>query len=239
MSSERGAINFVLHGAREVLDARAAHIEQQIVALEQAVATNPGLAFDLAKSLLESTCKTVLAECKAGYDSAWELPRLLKETLTHLRLVPIALVGDKEVADSLRKTAGGLQTTIQGICELRNTFGFASHGKDGAFQQLESVQAMLAARAADTIVSFLLRIHRGNGSEDATRALVYEDHPDFNEQIDEIHAPVRIFAEEFAPSRVLFDLAPEPYRLYLAEFRASPVSEEAETEEPAEREEAS
>lgn len=239
MLTSPSAGSFQMYGAREVLDARAAHIEQQIVALEQAVTTNPGLAFDLAKTLLESTCKTVLSECKAGYDGAWELPRLLKETLTQLRLVPIALDGDKEVADSLRKTAGGLQTAIQGICELRNTFGFASHGKDGAFQQLESVQAMLAARAADTIVSFLLRIHRGYGSEDATGVLAYEDHPDFNERIDEIHAPVRILSEEFAPSRVLFDLAPEPYRIHLAEFRASPDSEEAETEEPVEREEAS
>jgi hypothetical protein len=221
---------FQMYGAREVLDARAVHIEQQVVALEQAVATNPGLAFDLAKTLLESTCKTVLAECKAGYDGAWELPRLLKETLAQLRLVPAALVGDRDVADSLRKTAGGLQTAIQGICELRNTHGFASHGKDGAFQQLESVQAMLAARAADTIVSFLFRVHRGYNGDGATGTLAYEDHPGFNERVDDMHPLVRIFSEEFAPSRVLFELAPEPYRLYLAEYHPDPEPEEAEEE---------
>jgi hypothetical protein len=36
--------------------------------------------------------------------------------------------------------------------------------------------------------------------------------------VDEAHALVRIFEEDFEPSRVLFELAPEAYRLYLAEY---------------------
>ena len=221
---------FQMHAAREVLDARAVHIEQQIVALEEAVSNNAGLAFDLAKTLLESACKTVLTECKAGYDEAWELPKLLKETLGQLRLVPVAFDGDKEVADSLRKTAGGLQTAIQGICELRNSYGFASHGKDATFQQLESIQALLVARAADTIVSFLLRVHRGYNDNGVPTPLAYGDHPEFNDHVDEAHPPVRIFSEEFAPSKVLFELAPEPYRLYLAEYQPDLDPDHAVTE---------
>lgn len=61
---------FAMHGAREVLAAGAGHIEQQIVAIEEAVEKNPGLAFDLAKTLVESMCKTVLSECGDGYDEA-------------------------------------------------------------------------------------------------------------------------------------------------------------------------
>jgi hypothetical protein len=36
--------------------------------------------------------------------------------------------------------------------------------------------------------------------------------------VDEAHALVHIFEEDFEPSRVLFELAPEAYRLYLAEY---------------------
>jgi len=111
---------FVMYGARAVLDAGAVHIERQISALESAVMANAGLVFDLAKTLIESACKTVLSERKFDYDGGWDLPRLLKETLGQLRLVPEGLDGEQEVSDSLRKTAGGLQTAIQGICELRN-----------------------------------------------------------------------------------------------------------------------
>jgi hypothetical protein len=84
---------------------------------------------------------------------------------------------------------------------------------------LESVQALLAAGAADTIVGFLFRIHRQDRTPPPSPRALYDDNPEFNESVDEAHIIVRIFDEEFLPSRVLFDLAPEPYRVYLADFR--------------------
>ena len=210
--------SFVMNGSREVLLTGAAHLERQIVALEAAASSNPGLAFDLAKTLLESACKTVLSERACKYDGGWDLPRLLKETLGQLQLVPGELGGEAGVSDSLRKTAGGLQTTIQGICELRNTHGFASHGKDPTFQELEAVQALLVARAADAIVSFMFRVHHGYQRGQSPGRVAYNDHPKFNEYVDDSHELVQVFREEFSPSRVLFELAPEPYRVYLTEF---------------------
>lgn len=209
---------FVMHGAREAVLAGAAHLERQVVALESAALSNPGLAFDLAKTLLEGACKTVLSERAYNYDSGWDLPKLLKETLSQLQLVPSTLGSEPEVSDSLRKTAGGLQTTIQGICELRNTHGFASHGKDPTFQELEAVQALLVARAADAIVSFMFRVHVGYQRRESPAQPAYNDHPTFNEYIDDSHQPIQVFREEFVPSKVLFELAPEPYRVYLTEF---------------------
>jgi hypothetical protein len=60
----------------------------------------------------------------------------------------------------------------------------------------------------------------------------YDDKSEFNAYIDDLHERVRIFNEEFAPSRVLFELAPEPYRLYLAEYELAPDAEENEPEAP-------
>jgi hypothetical protein len=209
---------FVMIGAREALLTGAAHLERQIIALESAVSSNPGFAFDMAKTLLESACKAVLTERACNYETGWDLPKLLKETLSQIQLVPSDFVAEAEVTESLRKTAGGLQTTIQGICELRNTQGFASHGKDPAFQELESVQALLVARAADAIVSFMFRAHQGYQRHQAPARLSYADHSEFNDFVDDSNAPVQVFSEEFAPSRVLFEMAPEPYRVYLTEF---------------------
>src|SRR5205823_13492387 len=87
------------------------------------------------------------------------------------------------------------------------------------FQQLDSVQALLVARAADAIVSFMFRVHHGYRSDQSQQPRSYDDYPEFNEQVDQNHGPIQIFEEEFAPSRILFELAPEPYRVYLAEFR--------------------
>ena len=54
--------SFVMHGARDAMEGGLAHIEEHVKGIEQAVAENPGLAFDLAKTLVESTCRTVLRE---------------------------------------------------------------------------------------------------------------------------------------------------------------------------------
>jgi hypothetical protein len=72
--------------------------------------------------------------------------------------------------------------------------------------------------AADTIVGFLHRVHRQGRTPPPSPRVLYDDNPEFNESVDEAHDVVRIFNEEFPPSRVLFELAPEPYRVYLAEF---------------------
>ena len=53
---------FVMRGARDAAAHGVEHIEEQIHALELAVAENPGLVFDLAKTLIESICRTVLGE---------------------------------------------------------------------------------------------------------------------------------------------------------------------------------
>jgi len=209
---------FVMVGAREVVAAGMLHIERQVIAIEEAVAKNPGLAFDLSKTVVESVCKTILSDRGHVSDEAWDLPRLLKETAGKLRLVPDACAGDADVTAKLKKTLGGLQTTIQGICELRNTHGFASHGKDASVPQLEISQALLVARSADTIVSFLFHVHRQYSNAVPIPRLEFEDHAEFNDYVDEANDVVRIFEVEYRPSEVLFAVDKEAYRNFLAGY---------------------
>ena len=60
--AESLATPFVMHGARDAVAGGLTHVDQQVRSIEQAVAENPGLAFDLAKTLVESVCRTVLGE---------------------------------------------------------------------------------------------------------------------------------------------------------------------------------
>ena len=77
---------------------------------------------------------------------------------------------------------------------------------------------MLAAGAADTIVGFLHRVHRQDRIPPGRVRLEYEDNPDFNNWIDDVHEPVRIFEVECRASEVLFQVDQEAYRIYLAEY---------------------
>jgi len=151
---------FVMHGARDALAAGLAHIEEQVRSIEQAVVENPALAFDLARTLVETACRTILAERKVTYSEDDDLPKLFKTASNNLPFLPPTASGEAEVRKSLAQTLSGLSTAVQGICELRNQCGFASHGSDQPRPAMESVQALMAAEAADTIVGFLHRVHR-------------------------------------------------------------------------------
>jgi len=56
------AVQFVMHGVREAIAGGMTHAEEQVKGIEQAVSENPGLAIDLAKTLIESVCRRILTE---------------------------------------------------------------------------------------------------------------------------------------------------------------------------------
>jgi hypothetical protein len=194
------------------------HIEEQVNSIEQAVVENAGLTFDLAKTLIQSVCRTMLAERAISFDSADDLPKVFKTATANLPFLPTSLSGEPELRKSLARTLNGLHTAVHGICELRNKCGFASHGMDGSRPKLEAVQALLAAEAADTIVGFLHGVHMQDRLRPASHLAQYEENPEFNDYVDEVHEMIRIFEAEFKPSDVLFQLEPETYHVYLSEF---------------------
>jgi hypothetical protein len=229
MADAIAASAFVMYGAREAMNNGISHIEEQIKSIEEAVVKKPGFAFDLAKTLIESVCKTILADRKISFNSDDDLPKLFKAVTTNLPFLPSAASGETDARNSLKKTLGGLQTAVLGICELRNSYGFASHGVEAERPAMDTIQAFMVAQSADAIVGFLHRVHRQETMTAASKRLEYEDNPDFNGYVDDGHEPVRIFDEEFTPSRVLFEMAPEPYRVYLSGYQLEADSEVAGT----------
>ena len=126
--AESSSPRFQMVGARSaILDGPIAEsLEQQIDALENALASVPDFAFDLSKTLVESVCKTVLADLGQTADPNWNAPRLLKETTNRLSLLPSNHPDPAKARDSVQKTIHGMLQTIQGLCELRNKYGMAS-----------------------------------------------------------------------------------------------------------------
>lgn len=211
---------FKMYGAREAITGGFVHIEKQVNTIEQAIIDNPALAFDLARTLIESVCRTILKERSISYNENDDLPKLFKLVSQSLPFLPASSSQQIEIRQSLMQTLNGLHTTLQGICELRNRCGFASHGSDSQRPPLESAQAMLAASAADTIIGFLYRIHRQEDTTEKTH-FSYENNPDFNEWVDSLYGMIQIFELEFRPSEILFTMDPEGYRNYLAEYMSN------------------
>ncbi len=209
---------FIMHGARDAMAGGLEHIEEQVKGIEQAVVGNPGLAFDLAKTLIESTCRAVLRERSVAYAATDDLPKLFRSATQHLPFLPATASDAAEVRKSLQQTLVGLNTAIQGICELRNQCGFASHGSGEPRPVMEAVQAHLAAEAADAIVGFLHRVHRQDRTPPTAPGPTFDDNGAFNDHVDESFGSFTVFDVAFRASEVLHRMEPETYRIYLAEF---------------------
>ena len=214
---------FVMHGARAAIDGGLTHIEEQVKALEQAVVGNTGLAFDLAKTLIESTCKTILTERGIPFDERRDdVPKLFKTLTQNLPLLPPEAKAETKARKSLDKTLNGLHTALQGVCQLRNDYGFASHGSNTPRPIMEGIQAQLAAQAADTIVGFLCRIHRQDTMRPHKTQFEYGDSPEFNEWLDDQTEEIQILSlPPYRPSEVLFYVDQEAYRDLMTEFEGN------------------
>jgi hypothetical protein len=221
MAAASIAADFLMHGARSAIAGGLTHIEEQVKGIERAVVDNPGLAFDLAKTLVESTCRTILTERKIAFASDEDLPRLFKNVTTNLPMLPVEASSEAEARKSLVQTLNGLHTALQGVCELRNAYGFASHGSDGQRPIMESAQAELAAQAADAIVGFLHRVHCQERNPLSIVRREYDDNDGFNSYVDEANQEVQIFELTYRPSEVLFAVDQEAYWDLLAGYQPS------------------
>jgi hypothetical protein len=220
---------FQMAGARGILERAggAIQIRHQVEAIEEAVHDRPAMVFDLAKALVETICKTILDELGVDYDNNFDAPKLLRETLIRLQLFPSGHESPSDVNESIKKTVNGLMTTVQGLCDLRTREGMASHGREAFSANLETVQALLAASAADTVAGFLWNVHKSYSPAGRPERLSYEDNPKFNEWMDQIHEPpVMIFEFPYKHSEILFHLDCQAYGDALQEHMANPEKDE-------------
>jgi hypothetical protein len=136
----------------------AQHLADQIRRMQEAVENDPALAIGTAKELIETTCKTILAERGKPVAGTPDIPVLTKATLRELKLVPEGISDAVRGADTIKRLLSNLGTIGQALAELRSLYG-TGHGKHGAASGLESRHARMAVGAASTLCTFLFETH--------------------------------------------------------------------------------
>lgn len=233
--SDKIGVRFEMPGARAVYEGlgRPEALGLTLNALEASVTGNPPLVVDLAKSLVESVCRTICRARQVCLDASPELPKLVGRTMESLQVTPTGHREAGRLRRGLSKAASGLASMVQGLSEVRNIEGPVSHGKDFDWTPIGPAQAELVARTADAVVHFLYVAHLGEAAKPSAPRLRYEDNPAFNEYVDNANGNVEVFELVYRPSEVLFTVDLEAYRAELALYHEDPemkmpVAEEAE-----------
>lgn len=135
------------------------YVSQQISLMESSIDSAPHISIGTSKELIEMICKTILSERNITVDKNWDVPKLLKETSKILKLTPEDIPNEARAASTIKSILGSLSNVVQGIAELRNSYG-SGHGKDAKFKGLNSRHAKLAVGASSTLAIFLLETHK-------------------------------------------------------------------------------
>lgn len=203
-------------------------IDWAIQEIEANLQSRPGIVFDYAKALVETSCKTILKEMGQAVDENWKVHQLATYTLKAVIRVPAGHPEPSKAKERLETALNGLVRVVHGLGELRNLDGEIGHGKEADRVTLGSTHAEFAARAADTVIKFLVESHRNAQEADGVvPPLSYDKHSEFNDYVDDVHPPVLIMGGQYTASEVLFQLDPQTYKDALDEFLTKPKEDQS------------
>jgi Abortive infection C-terminus len=135
------------------------YLVRQMERIESSIDSDPWLAIGTAKELVETTCKSILAERNKEINPGWTFMELCKETRKELKLTPDDIPQANKAATTIKVLLNNLATIVQGLSELRNPYG-TGHGHEARTRGLKPRHARLAAGAASTLAVFFLETHR-------------------------------------------------------------------------------
>lgn len=231
------ARTFRLIACREMMESHpdSLVIRQQVEALEDALPDKPGIAVSFCRTLIETTCKTILIDRGQTPDEAWEAPKLIAETTKFLHLgIHDDGNNDADLRDGAQKLVRGVNSIIDGIVQIRNVYGSAAHGTDAYAPMLDTRYAEILARATDAVVGLLFKTHLNGAGKVPLARLRYGDHKDFDEWIDTDFGPFEVLETPLIASEALFKTDEKAYRDALVAFRQDQEAgfiEDAEAQE--------
>lgn len=213
--------SFRLIACRELMDNHPGSlvIRQQVEALEDAIPDKPGVAVSFCRTIIETTCKTILIDRGQKPENGWDAPKLISETSKFLHL-GIHDTGhtDASLRSGAEKLVRGINSIVDGIVEIRNAHGTGAHGPDAYAPVLDARYAEILACATDAVVGFLFRTHLNSARTAPLTRLRYGDHQDFDDYIDNDYGPFVVLETPLVASEALFQTDNDAYRVSLQTF---------------------
>lgn len=119
----------------------------------------PDAAVTAARSLLESTLKTILDDHGEKYDEGDDLPKLYRRVQDVLKLSPA-----EQTEDRFRAILGACTTIVKELGSVRNRHSDA-HGEGRKRYRVEGRHAALAVNLAGAMALFLIETHEARQEE--------------------------------------------------------------------------
>lgn len=215
---------FRLHGCRELLHTYrdSLPIESAVEIIEHSIPSEPGIAFTHCRGLLESVCKTILADRGITTEPDANANQVMSRTLKVLKLTPDDFDTDARVEAGAVDLVRGINQMVNGVVALRNSQGLGPHGRDALEAILDGEYAVITARAIDSAAYLLYRMHRKLADHDPMTRIRFGDYSEFDSVLDEGYPDIVIEETPIQASKALCLVEPEAYRQSLMAYLAAP-----------------
>jgi abortive infection Abi-like protein len=124
-------------------------------------ASDPEGAITAARTLLESTCKTILDDRDRAYSDKDDLPALYREVAKTLRIAP-----SDHTEEQFRAILGACTTVVRELGSLRNRIS-DSHGPGRRRYRPGPRHAALAVNLAGSMALFLMQTHEARSDAES------------------------------------------------------------------------
>jgi len=111
---------------------------------------DPENAITMARTLIESICKSILDEANIDYDKVFNIRKLYEKVAEHLKLNP-----EQHDEKIFKQILGGCISVVDGLAALRNSKGDA-HGKGKGKVKPKPRHAKLAVNLSGALASYLV-----------------------------------------------------------------------------------
>jgi hypothetical protein len=206
--------NFRLNACRELMARHpgSLRIERQVDAIEASYPNDPGTMVVFCRSIIETTCKTILADRSVKIEADPKFLELLTRTRQVLGLGnPRQGEADGTVRKNLGMVTGGISQIVEGLGNLRNSDGSFAHGADAYAPLFDCEYAEILARAADAVVGFLFKSHLAQTSDDPHHRVRFGSYSDFDDIVDSKNNEIVVFEAPIRPSEALYHCEPQLY----------------------------
>jgi len=139
----------------KTLSVDVSQLHLNVERIRNAVEVDPSLAIGASKELREACCKAILVEMGETLAQSDDIPKLIKRTMGVLDLLPEKVPEKMKGVAAIRRILGSLGNIVQGMAELRNTYG-SGHGRGPGRTNLLPRHARLCAGAVSALSIFLM-----------------------------------------------------------------------------------
>jgi hypothetical protein len=191
-----------------------AELHEYVEIVEAKLESNPNLALDAAKSLIESIANTILADNEVDYERNDSLSKKVKCTYKSLDMFKHLSQKNNQASMNMLSSLANISESI-GV--FRNSYGFISHGSDIEKEKFDFDLSQLSIESAEVLACFFIRCHNQNKIH--RRKIRYEEFVEFNDYLNSFEEEVTIMGVTLSASEFVFNDT-EAYREQYIEYKS-------------------